>query len=353
MKVAHQTQKTQRGFPARAVSGAYAFLPSFRNNVPDGHLIHSGEYQLTTVDWNAIAQRATTNCSQALEQVPDLPPDISLEAFIRAATTVGPLDNYKYFSDPSKDIVARIGTSCGAATARAFLRAALERTISDWASGGRYQRLPPLCAHFHFEQLQRIANDADVTADWLNLDDDRFQKEFGIASMRLYVAGSNLVDYRCGIQRSIVFRDGLARVPANLRVMMRLGGFKPYFQGHLHAFRLDALNEEGRNDFYRCCVELYALHPESLGMFCSSWYYDPALDKISPRLSYLRTVPLAGGAHLFHVQDGGEAIGNAIAKSPTRRKLYEQGKYLPKTYMIVWSRDRQIEWARAHPRSVG
>lgn len=312
-----------------------------------------GSGTLQTPDWTATARRAEQSCAEACARIEPLPPGASLEMFIRAATTVGPLDHYKYFSDTAKGMLARIEASRGTATARAFLRAALERTISDCASDGTYQRLPPLCAHFHFEQLQRIANDADVTADWLDLADDRFQKEFGIASMRLYVAGSNLVDYRGGIQRSIVFRDGLVRAAANLRVMMRLGGFKPYFQGHLHAFFLDALNEEGRNDFYRCCAELYALHPKCLGMFCSSWYYDPVLDGISPRLSYLRTVPVSGGAHLFHVQDGGEAVGNALAKSPTRRKLYEQGQYLPKTYMIAWGRDQQIEWARTHPRTAG
>jgi len=308
---------------------------------------------LQTPDWAVIAQQAEQNCAAALARIEGLPPDVSLEAFILAATTVGPFDSYKYFCDAAKGTVARIRTSCGATGSRAFLRAALEQTISTSVNSGRYQRLPPQCAHFHHRQLQRIANDPDTTAGWLDLENDVFQKEFGIASMRLYVAGSNLIDYRCGIPRSVVFHDGPGKVLANFRVMVGLGGFKPYFQGHLHAFALDAFNEEGRNDFYRCCAELYALHPECLGMFCSSWFYDPALDLISPWLSYLRTIPLAGGAHLFHVQDGGGAIGNAIAKSRTRRKLYEERKYLPKNYMIVWGKRQQIEWAGTHQRATG
>jgi len=310
-----------------------------------------GRSKLQTLDWAAIARRAEQNCADALARIEGLSPDVSLEAFIRAATAVEPYDHYKYFSDTAKGMVAHIKGTCGAPVARVFLRAALERTIGAWANDGRYQQLPPMCAHFHCKQLQRIANDSDVAAEWLDLDNDLFQKEFGIASMRLYVAGSNVVDYRCGISRSILFQSGPRKVLTNLRVLMGLGGFKPYFQGHLHAFLLDALNEEGRNDFYRCCAELYVLHPECLGMFCSSWFYDPALDLISPWLSYLRTIPLAGGAHLFHVQDGGEAIGNAIAKSRTRRKLYEERKYLPKTYMIVWGKRQQIDWARAHQRT--
>lgn len=304
---------------------------------------------MRALDWAAIARRAEENCADALNKIPALPPDISLEAFIRAATDVGPLDHYKYFGTAAKDMIERVRAALGVSAARAFLRATLERMVETGVNNGWYQRLPPLCAHCHFAQLGRIADDSNTDADWLDLGDDRFQKEFGIASLRLYVAGSNLVDYRCGIPRSVVLGEGPVKALARLAAIMRLGGFKPYFQGHIHAFHLDAFNEEGRNDFYRCCAELYPLHPECLGVFCSSWYYDPVLEQISPWLAYLRKVPLAGGAHLFHVRDGGDAIANATAKSRTRRRLYEEGKYLPKTYMFVWGRDDQIKWARAHP----
>ena len=305
---------------------------------------------MTAPDWNRIARQAEQSCVHALAKVLNLPPDISLEGFINAATDVGPREHYKYFGSAARDIVERITASCGAPATRAFLRAALERTISTWVNAGRYQQLPPLCAYFHARQLDRIARDFDTAAGWLDLRDDLFQKEFGIVSLRLYVAGAELVDYRCGIPRSIVLRQGAGKIVPSIALMLRLGGFKPYFQSHLHAFNLAAFNEGGRNDLYRCCAELYALHPECLGMFGSSWFYDPALDQVSPRLSYLRKVPLEGGAHLFYVHDGREAINNAIAKSATRRKLYEQGKYMPRMYTLIWGRKKQIEWARAHPR---
>jgi hypothetical protein len=245
-------------------------------------------------------------------------------------------------------MVAAVKAFCGVPGTRAFLRAVLGRTISIRQQQGEYRRLPPLCAYYHATQLQRIANDSDTTADWLDLDNDIFQKEFGIASLRLYVGGPNLIDYRCGVSRRIMLRDGIVKALPKIRFMTRLGGFKPYLQGHLHIFTLDSFNEEGRNDFYRCCVELYALHPDCLGTICCSWYYDPAVDAISPWLSYLRAVPLSQGARLFFVTNGGNAIVNATAKSRTRRRLYEEGKYLPKNYMFVWGRNDQIRWAHTH-----
>ncbi|MGA7964865.1 MAG: hypothetical protein WCB49_03065 [Gammaproteobacteria bacterium] len=315
------------------------------------HTAYEGD-ELRALDWGRIARDAEENCAHALKKVPNLPPDVSLEAFIRTAADVGPLDHYKYFDDAAKGMIERIGITCGAPAVRAFLRAALGRTISIWVDNGRYQRLPPLCAQYHAEQLERIAHDPDVTSDWLDLGDDRFQKEFGITLMRLYVAGSHVVDPRCGISRSTVLREGLGKALPKIGLIMRLGGFKPYLQSHLHTFHLEAFNEEGRKDFYHCCTELYSLHPQCLGVFSLSWYYDPVLEQISPWLAYLRKVPLANGAHLWHVQDGGQAIIDATAKSKKRRKLYEEGKYLPRTYMLIWGRKEQIEWARAHPRAV-
>ncbi len=302
-------------------------------------------------DWCSIGKRATENCARACERLTCLPTDVTVDRFVDAAVHARPLANYKQFSDVARGMVLRVNAVCGAAATRAFLRAALDLAISKNVDRGQYQRLPPLCARYHAAQLARIANDTDLGATWLDLADDLFQKEFGIVSLRLYVAGSNLVDYRCGIPRSFILREGLPKAWSNLRVMMHIGGFRPYFQGHIHRFNLDSLNEHGRDDFYRCCVELYALHPQVLGMFCSSWYYDPALDAISPRLSYLRTTPLAGGAHLMRVETGGEAIANATAKSQTRRRLYDLGKYAPKTYMFVWGRNDMETWARTHPRA--
>jgi len=273
-----------------------------------------------------------------------------VDSFIQAMVTVGPFDNYRHSSDKAKRIVGQIRAIGGAHAVRTFLRVVLERTICLWESTREYQRLPPLCASYHGAQLQRIADDTDTTAEWLDLDDDLFCKEFGIVSLRLYAAGSNLVDYRCGVPRSIVFREGLGKAFGKTRFMLGLGGFKPFFQGHLHRFTLGAFNEEGRNDFYRCCAELHALHPDSLGMFCGSWYYDPALEKISPHLSHLRTTPLAAGGRIFPVGSSREAVSNATATSETRRRLYRQGKYLPRNYLIIWGREDLRAWVASHPR---
>lgn len=302
-------------------------------------------------DWYAIGERAKANYAVACARLERLQPGIDVDGFVNAATGAGPYETYKHLGAAARGMVAYVHTHHGPSAVHVFLRAALERAICINVEQGTYKKLPPLCAKYHALQLMRIAVDTTADASWLEIGHDIFQKEWGIVSLRLYVAASNLVDPRCGIPRSILWRDGLANVPRRLRMIWRLGGFKPWLQGHLHTFMLAALNEDGREDFYRCCVELFELHPEMLGMFCSSWYYDPALDTISPRLSYLRSVPLAGGARLMRTETGGEAVANATAKSPTRRRLYEAGKYVPKTYMFIWGRRDMEQWSRTHPRA--
>jgi hypothetical protein len=100
-----------------------------------------------------------------------------------------------------------------------------------------------------------------------------------------------------------------------------------------------------------CCVELYQLYPQALGMFGASWFYDPALDEVSPKLSYLRTVPEKNGAFVIFINEGDDARENALQKSTSRRKLYDDGLYTPRHYMLIWPKKSQVKWALGKTQS--
>ena len=80
------------------------------------------------------------------------------------------------------------------------------------------------------------------------------------------------------------------------------------------------------------------------GVFRASWFCDPELENISPRLMYLQKTPVENGANFFYI--GEDRTGNAFAKSKTRLKLYNEGKYKPKAYLLVWPRKELIKWAK-------
>lgn len=266
--------------------------------------------------------------------------------FVRRTGELGPYDHYKVFPEEARRLIPDGMLADGVKASQVFLKAAIMHGMLDMVASERFTHLSPRTRAQQIRQLQRIVADDNDAADWLQIDHDLFHKEYGIATLRLYVAGAQLVDPRCGIPRSILLKGGVSSIPKNVAGILRLGGFRKYFQIHTHKFMLDAFNEEGWDECYLCCAELYEFHPEVLGMYGSSWFYDPVLDEISPRLSYLRQTPMAGGAELFFVEEGGAAKNNSLATSPTRRQLYEEGKYSPKSYMVAWGKAKQMAWAK-------
>jgi len=87
-------------------------------------------------------------------------------------------------------------------------------------------------------------------------------------------------------------------------------------------------------------------------MVGTSWFYDPQLLAISPRLAYLQTTPLAHGAFLVRHGSGAIHTELATATSPTRRALAEKGSYIPVCYSLVWPRAELVRWASLRPEAM-
>ena len=124
-----------------------------------------------------------------------------------------------------------------------------------------------------------------------------------------------------------------------------LRGGPTWFRAHLDDRNLKDFNEKGREKSYLRIAELMERRPKVKGVVGTTWYYDPQIMKISPRLAYLQTTLLANGA--FAVRHGPGAIHTkrATATSPTRRALVEQGSYVPICYSILWPRVEFLRWA--------
>lgn len=302
-----------------------------------------------TEEMKRLTEEALHNSRDAERLLGRLPPTISAAKFLTAYSTVGDMEHYRHVPADAKAIVQTVGSSLGKDAARYFLRAAIGHGIVALVRSERLQKLPPRIARHHVKQLARIASSTSTDDESFDLTNDLFLKDFGLVALRLLAGAAQLLDVRCGVPRSMVWRGSVKRIPHNLARFWRLGGFRPLIQIHTHLRNKEDFNEAGWNECYRCCADLYASHPRLLGMFGSSWFYDPALQQISPRLNYLREVPLEGGATLSFVERGGEAIGNALSTSASRRQLFDEGKYIPTSYMLIWDRQSQIHWAERHP----
>jgi hypothetical protein len=256
---------------------------------------------------------------------------------------------FKHLSPQARTLHAAAVGAAGADGAARFLLACVLSAVRASSRDERLARLPARVRAHQLRQLARIACHDDGFLRHCSLEGDVFLKELGLATLRLYAGASSVIDPYSGVGRSLMWKAGLLRLPARALLFARAGGFKPYFEVHVHKLYLDEFNEEGRNECYRCCAELYALHPENLGMFAGSWFYDPVIAHISPRLADLRAGPVAGGAHCMFVSYNEQAVGNATATSATRRALHASGRYRPASYALVWPRRAQLAWAKQHP----
>lgn len=177
---------------------------------------------------------------------------------------------------------------------------------------------------------------------------DKFCKDLALTYFRLIPMGAQKINLS-GLSKQFLLKCGFKQFIQGLNfVGMEMGGFSPLFEMHTDSndpHLLGEFNEEGWIRFYKRMPDIFKLYPDVKGVFGSSWFFDPALDHISPRLAYLRTTVTDNGGKLFYIGPDEQSANNATSKSKTRKKLYQEGKYKPADYLLVWPRECLIAWA--------
>ncbi len=168
-------------------------------------------------------------------------------------------------------------------------------------------------------------------------DDDMFLKDLAIARGRMIACVSHLIYRHSGVPRRAVLTQPPSQLPGLVAFFARNGGFRPFLENHVHPAMLDNFDPAGRERCYGLVAELLRMWPESKGLIGASWYYDPKLREISPKLAYLYDEPAAHGARFMKLALEGPESG-ALARSTRRRQLFDMGSYVPATYLMVWPR---------------
>lgn len=184
---------------------------------------------------------------------------------------------------------------------------------------------------------------ADETS--FSFENDFFLKDLAVCRLKMIPAVCHLLEM-LGLEKKLMFRGNLKQF-VHMGLMVASGNYKPYFQTHVDLRYLKEFHPSGRKKCFLAASELISNTPQVKGLFSSSWYNDPALDRISPHLAYLRTYPLENGAALFKVGSSKQDVVNSTQKSRTRKRLYECGKYVPTCYMWVWPKSKLNRWAKS------
>ncbi len=134
------------------------------------------------------------------------------------------------------------------------------------------------------------------------------------------------------------------------RYLLCGGLHKQWLQTHTESRHIDDFNEAGWDRLWETAADICISRPNLAGVIGMSWFFDPPLETISPRLAYLRKIPLAGGA--FMADQGPDEVHSerAAATSPTRRALIASGEYVPHSWLLAWPRSSLLAWAQHKQR---
>lgn len=229
----------------------------------------------------------------------------------------------------------------------------VERTLLILASLHSIERAPGLPVGDGVKKLlagefQFFANPPAVWAAHFQADDVRYREMARIATLRRFPAGQFHWE-ASAFPRSWVIK---ARRPLRLlaHLMGRMGGFGPLFEIHVNSWRrnrLVLLEHEANLSYYRMARSVEK-QPAVRGVLMSSWLWCESTARVTPRLEWLRRIPLEGGA-LIAALGPAPADSGFLTGSEERRRLYEEGAYRPRIGCVLWPRTALIAWANRHP----
>jgi len=249
---------------------------------------------------------------------------------------------------PFAHLIRQVREAQGEAACSNLLRETLARFLDRQRPAIDELSLPEAVRKLIVKEFDRIRllTESGAATDF-NIGEHSLRCDFRIAGFGRIPVGVEHMELS-GVPRSLAYRGGIAQGTRFLRMLWQSGRVVPYYQIHMshgvapaHFGLVYTPRSQGR--MLRNIADCLKLNPQVRGLIASSWWYDPALETVSPGLAYLRRGFVERGAFLFRY--GPPANDHAIANSPQRTKLVEEGKYSPMTYTIVWPRGMMIRWA--------
>ncbi len=217
----------------------------------------------------------------------------------------------------------------------------IERSLNTISKRGFPNEIVEICLA-NFSRI--VANVAKGDIEYMRFPNDRFDKDLAAASLRLICAGARKL-HEVYLPIGLAKRHPIAWSKCAIKVGLRGTLYRMHTDSNDPLLMAD-FNEEGWTRFFRRTAKLLQSN-SVMGVIGASWFYDPALREISPRLTYLRSLIVDNGGISMKLGTSTNEVESATRTSETRRRLYEKGEYLPTAYALIWLRDDLLAWAGA------
>jgi hypothetical protein len=294
--------------------------------------------------------------------------EFPIQIYMNEIKSYSELCNFYYISRKLDKLFRHIISNYNLHSLSLYHKLALSLFIRESVERLKHRDLPHSILSLYHSWFQRVLKDFSRQPDeYYNHRYSEFLKDLTVCSLRTIPVGGAWIVDTSRIVSGVRISRGLSktkkagpsideplRIINYLRVALyKLNGFKPFYQIHTVLRYQNRFNSEERDKCYLRISELLKGNPQVKGMYAEGWLYDPNLENVSPELVYLRRKPEQNGAKVFQIGTRQRDIVHATAMSPTRRKLYQQGTYMPTAYALVWSRKELLAWADKNKDSEG
>lgn len=215
---------------------------------------------------------------------------------------------------------------------------------------GNLNKFPEVIIRCYLKYYQRmvkkIAEDK-IPAQIYEYNNDRFLKIQSICSCRAIPVDPFFLE-QDKLPLKVLFQGSFKQFfDLAFHVLFKHKGAKPFLKTHTNVIdsaSLLSFNAKGWRHMFLNLSSLLKEQTSIKGICGSSWFIDPHLTTISPELSYINDLLKELGASIYKSKADHRTYNDALVFNNKRKKMYEEGKYVPCKYLFIIDRKKLIEW---------